>query len=256
MCGSVFTHQSGPVDAESYREFLQGHIVDDLVVSALQKSGINNAERLQPADGQPGREGDGMLFGNANIENTFRHQMFHTGQKGACGHGRCNSHNFIILPGNLNDRFTKDFLVGCEFGVRVDEFSRFAVEAAGGMKARLLLFGLLKTFAFGGDDVQQFRAVNLTYIFQYVDQFLHVVAVHRAEIFKVHGFEQIAAFLQLPAVQGSRAFVDGNAVVIQNNQDIRVGGSRVVKSFKSHASRDGAVADHRNVMTVIFPFQP
>ena len=41
--------------------------MDELVVGALQKSGVNSHNRFQPIAGHAGGKGDGMLLGNGNI---------------------------------------------------------------------------------------------------------------------------------------------------------------------------------------------
>ena len=38
---AVLAHQSGPVDGEPYRESLDGHIVDYLIVTALKEGGVD-----------------------------------------------------------------------------------------------------------------------------------------------------------------------------------------------------------------------
>ncbi len=47
----------------------------DLIVAALEKGGINGAEGLVPLACKTGSECDGMLLGNADIEDALRESL-------------------------------------------------------------------------------------------------------------------------------------------------------------------------------------
>ena len=66
--GPVGADQAAAVDGEDHRQVLQGHVVDQLVVGALQEGRIDRDDRLQALAGEAGGEGDGMLLGDADIE--------------------------------------------------------------------------------------------------------------------------------------------------------------------------------------------
>ena len=90
--GSVFAHKPRAVEAEHHRKGEDGTIVDDVVVSALGKGGVDVAEGDEPIFGHTGREGGGVAFGNAHIKGAFGHRF---GQQvhGATGeHGRRDAH--------------------------------------------------------------------------------------------------------------------------------------------------------------------
>ena len=53
VCGSVLADQSGPVETEYHREFLQGYVVYNLVVGPLRKGRIDVAERSHSPGGKP-----------------------------------------------------------------------------------------------------------------------------------------------------------------------------------------------------------
>ena len=68
MGGAVGTDQAGAIDREAHRQALDRHVMDDLVVAALQEGRIDRAERLVAFGRQAGREGHRVLLGDADIE--------------------------------------------------------------------------------------------------------------------------------------------------------------------------------------------
>ena len=63
---------TGAVDGEANRQALDGDVVHDLVVGALQKRRIDHRERLHPRARQPGRERHRVLLGDADVETSIR----------------------------------------------------------------------------------------------------------------------------------------------------------------------------------------
>ena len=57
---------------EAHRQVLDGDVVDDLVIGALQEGRIDGAERPHALGGEAGREGHGVLFGDADVEAALR----------------------------------------------------------------------------------------------------------------------------------------------------------------------------------------
>ena len=66
--GAVGADQAGAVDREANRQALDRHVVDDLVVAALQEGRIDRAERLVAFGRQTRGEGHRVLLGNADVE--------------------------------------------------------------------------------------------------------------------------------------------------------------------------------------------
>ena len=65
MGRTVGAHQAGAVKRKHHRQVLDRHIVDQLVVGALQERRVDRDDRLQPFARQPGRERDRVLLGDA-----------------------------------------------------------------------------------------------------------------------------------------------------------------------------------------------
>ena len=64
----VSANEARTIEREADRQFLNRHVVHDLVVGALQEGGVDGNERLEAFRGQPRRERHGVLLGDADIE--------------------------------------------------------------------------------------------------------------------------------------------------------------------------------------------
>ena len=67
MGGAVGADQAAAVDGQHHRQVLQGDVVDQLVVGALQEGRVDRHHRLDALAGQPGGESQGVLLGDADI---------------------------------------------------------------------------------------------------------------------------------------------------------------------------------------------
>ena len=65
--GAVSAHQARTVERKHHGQVLQRHVVDHLVVAALQKGGVNGHHGFGAFAGHAGRKGDGVLLGNADV---------------------------------------------------------------------------------------------------------------------------------------------------------------------------------------------
>ena len=75
--GAVLAHQSGAVQTDDDVQPQYGHVVDDVVVSALGKGTVDVAEGLQTVLGHAAGEGDGVPLGYAHVEGALRHCFHH-----------------------------------------------------------------------------------------------------------------------------------------------------------------------------------
>ena len=64
----VGTDKARAVYGKTHGKILQGHIMNNLVIGALQKGRIYRGKGLEPFRRQPGGKGYAMLFGDADIE--------------------------------------------------------------------------------------------------------------------------------------------------------------------------------------------
>jgi hypothetical protein len=66
--GAVLAGDPRPVHAEDHGEVLQRHVVDDVVVGALQEGGVDGHHRLHAPGGEPRGEGDPVTLGDPHVE--------------------------------------------------------------------------------------------------------------------------------------------------------------------------------------------
>ena len=86
--GAVAADESGAIQREHHGQVLQRHVVDQLVVGALQERGVDSDHRLPALAGEAGRERDGMLFGDGDVEVTLRKFLRVFDHARAFAHGR------------------------------------------------------------------------------------------------------------------------------------------------------------------------
>ena len=67
MRGPVLTHEARPINSQSDVEALQGHIMYELIVAALQKGGVNGEHRLESIAGHTRSQRHRVLLGNRYI---------------------------------------------------------------------------------------------------------------------------------------------------------------------------------------------
>ena len=96
MGGAIGPHQPGAVDGKAHRQALDRHVMHDLIVAALQEGGIDRAEGLHPARRKPRRKGDGVLFGNADVEGALGKALGEQVQPGAIGHGGGDGDDLVV----------------------------------------------------------------------------------------------------------------------------------------------------------------
>ena len=84
--------------------------MDDIVVCPLGKGAIDVAEWQQSFLGHSSGEGDGMSLGNADVEGALGHFLHHNVHRAARRHGRRDTDNPGVLPGQFEQRLSKDIL--------------------------------------------------------------------------------------------------------------------------------------------------
>jgi len=67
MAGPVFSDQPGAIDGKGDIEVLQGNIVNQLVITALQKRRIDSDNRFQPIASHACCQGHRVLLSDGNV---------------------------------------------------------------------------------------------------------------------------------------------------------------------------------------------
>ena len=68
MGWTIGPDQTGAIDRKPNRQALNGHIMHNLIIAALQEGRINGGKGLHPVGGKARGKGHGMLLCNADIK--------------------------------------------------------------------------------------------------------------------------------------------------------------------------------------------
>ncbi|MOA07465.1 hypothetical protein D3C78_1271600 [compost metagenome] len=109
MSLAVSADNTAAIDGKHHRQLLNGDVVDQLIVSALQEGGINCYHRLITANGQTGGEGHRVLFGNRHVKILLRIVARELHHARAFTHGRGDGHQRAVLGGGFTQPVAKNF---------------------------------------------------------------------------------------------------------------------------------------------------
>ena len=129
MRGAVVAGEAGAVHAEEHGKLLQRDIVDDGIEGALQKCGVDGADRTEAARGHAGGEDDGVFLGDAHVEVAARMGGAEEIEAGAVGHGGGDGDDARIGVGQLNQCLGEGLGVGGLAGKGLAGFGIVGAEA-------------------------------------------------------------------------------------------------------------------------------
>ena len=166
MGRAVCTDNTCTVDSEQNRQVLQGNVVYQLVVSALQESGVNRHDGLDAFTCQTARKGNGVLLGDSDVEIAVGELLFKLNQAAALAHGRRDG-NQTLVRRRLVAQPLAEYLRISRFGRGRFDFRRrhFARQLGDSVVFDRIVFGEFVAVAFFGDDVQQLRAFAAAQVF-------------------------------------------------------------------------------------------
>ena len=102
----------GTVDGKAHGKALDRHVMHHLIIAALQEGGIDRAKGLHPPSGKARAEGDGVLFGDANIEEAFGKTVGKEVQPGAIRHSSRHGNDPVVARRLGHQRLRKDLGIG------------------------------------------------------------------------------------------------------------------------------------------------
>ena len=159
MGGSIGAHNARAVERKHHRQVLQGHIVNQLVVGALQKGGINGHHGLQTLTGQTGRKSHRVLLGNAHIVVAGRETLVKRHHARAFAHRRRDAHQLGVGLGlvaqPLAKYLAKRGLGRCCAGLE----AHFRVKFAWAMVGNGVGLSQFVALPFARDHMQKLRAL-------------------------------------------------------------------------------------------------
>ena len=95
---AVFSDKSGPVDGKDDVQMQKRHVVQQHVIRALQKSGIDRDNGYQALFGKAGRHGYGVLFCNADVKKPLGKHLCKAAEAGPMLHrGRDGAYACVLL---------------------------------------------------------------------------------------------------------------------------------------------------------------
>jgi len=112
----VGADKAGTVDGKAHRQALDGHVVDHLVISALQEGRIDGAEGAHALAGKAGCKGDGMLLGDADVIDAIGEEFGELVEACARRHGGGDRDDALVVLRFLDQRFGKNRRVGRRVG--------------------------------------------------------------------------------------------------------------------------------------------
>ena len=195
MGRAIGTHEPRAVDGEAHGKPLDRHVMDKLVIGALQEGRINGAERLVALGRKARREGHGMLFGDADIEGAGGEFLTEKVQSSPGRHGGGDGDDSVVLARFLDQTVGKDLWVGGRIrlgrGLRAGHHVKCVdavIFVVGGFGGRIAL-------AFLGHDMNEDRPtdIGVADILQHGHELVEIMPVDRPDIVKAEFLEQGAA---------------------------------------------------------------
>ena len=108
---AIVAHQAGAIHGEDDVQALEAHVMDDLVVGALQEGRVDGHDGLDALECQPRGEQDGLLLGDADVEIAVRHGLLQDAQAGARVHGGGDPDDPLIPFAFPHQRLAEDLRV-------------------------------------------------------------------------------------------------------------------------------------------------
>ena len=188
VAAPVVADEAGAVDGQDHFLVLHGHVVDDLVIGALQERRVDGEDRDEPALGHAAGKRHRELFGDADVEEAVREPFRELPESGAEGHGGRDGDDVLVLLREGAERLSE--FCG-KVGAALRRFTGHLVEAADAVEPGRLLFGEHIALPLPGHDMEQDRSVDELAGLERVAQRPQVVSVDGAHVVEAHVFEHV-----------------------------------------------------------------
>ena len=190
----VCPDKPGAVDGEPHRQALDRHVMHDLIVAALEESGIKRAKGFHPARCQRGGKGHTVLFCNTHVETPAGKTFGKEVEPRAIRHRRRHRADLVIGGGQLDEVLSKYLGIGRRIRRCLGLFTGHHVELGGRMALVAGLFRRAITLALAGQCMDQDRPPRTCFDHpQDRQKLVHVMPVNRADIGKPKFLEKRAA---------------------------------------------------------------
>ena len=189
MRGPIRAHDPRAVQRKHHGQVLQGHVVDELVIAALQEGGVDGHHRLEALAGQAACEGHGVLLGDTHIVAALREALLKLHHARALEHGRRDAHQARVGRGHVAQPVAKHLGEGGlgRCGRLLDALC--GIEGRGAVVLDGVGFCELVAVALLRDHVQELRPLHLAHVLQRGNQGVEVVAIDRAYVVEAEFLE-------------------------------------------------------------------
>ena len=164
MGRTVISNQSGAINRKYNMKFQQAYILHNLVICALQKSGIQGNHRNHSLLGKTTCHRNSMLFCNTHIKKPLRVPLHQIQQTGTSGHGRCNRTYLRIGLCKFYHGFAEGIGESLYLGSQL--FTGIGIEFSNAMKLCRILFRKRISAALFGNNMNNNRLMHLLSRFQ------------------------------------------------------------------------------------------
>jgi hypothetical protein len=106
--GTICADQAGTVQRKHHGQVLQGDVMNQLVIAALQKGRVNRHHRLEAFTGHAGGKSHRMLLGNADVVIAVGKTLVKLDHARAFAHGRRDTHQARVLLSHVAQPAAKD----------------------------------------------------------------------------------------------------------------------------------------------------
>ncbi len=190
MGGPVVSHEAATVQGQDDGKLLQADVVENLVVGALEERRIDGHDRDDPLRCQTGGKGDGVLFGDADVEETGWESPGELVEARTLAHGRRNGHDPGVFLGQAQEGVAEHPGIGDPSTRRRDGFPRLDAEGADAVEEQRFGFGRAVPLAFSGHHVDQNGSGNVPDVLQILDEMVQAVPLQGAHVGKAQVFKQ------------------------------------------------------------------
>ena len=190
-----------PVERKAHRQALDGDVVHDLVVGALQERRVDGRKRLEPLGSQPAGERHRVLLGDPDVEGALGKLLGEEVEARAVRHRRGDGDDLVVLPRLGDEALGEHARVGRRVRLRLHlragddvELGDAVILVVGGLRRRVAL-------ALLGHDVHEDRPLlGVAHVLQDGQQVIEVVPVDRADVVEAQLLEPRAALPEMTRV--------------------------------------------------------
>ena len=184
----VRSDNAGAVDRKYRMQLHQRNIVQQHIVTALQKTGIDGKHRKQTLRGEAGRHGRTCSFGDSDIKKALREGVCKVFQAGSVSHGGSNGHDLIVL-GRVFAQSIAESIGKTTF--LAEDLAGDGVELPDAMEDIRVLLRIGIALPLGGQHMEEDCLVGIARPAQGRLERMNIVAIHRAKITQPHLTENV-----------------------------------------------------------------